>query len=100
MGIIGLQKILAFRGGKCKTASVNETASGDDVGSVGANIRRTRLKRKMSVRAFGLLIERDPSIVWRWETGRQTPSMPMLQKIATVLEVSYLELIAGTEYSA
>lgn len=79
---------------------MNETTSEGVAVTVGGNIRRQRRKRKMSVAAFAAAIERDPSNVWRIETGRSTPGMRTIQKIAAVLDVSYLELIAGTEYAS
>lgn len=43
---------------------------------------------------LGRKLRRGAAAVYRWESGRAVPSVLTLQRVAAVLEVSLVELIA------
>ena len=63
---------------------------------IGEHIRRLRLKRHVSVRAFAVQTGFSPSFISQLENGQVSPSLGSLQKIADALGVTLGEFFAAT----
>lgn len=62
---------------------------------IGDHIRRLRLKRHVSVRAFAAQTGFSPSFISQLENGQVSPSLGSLQKIADALGVTLGEFFAA-----
>jgi transcriptional regulator with XRE-family HTH domain len=62
---------------------------------IGEHIRRLRLKRHVSVRAFAAQTGFSPSFISQLENGQVSPSLGSLQKIADTLGVTLGEFFAA-----
>ena len=67
---------------------------------IGEHIRRLRLKRHVSVRAFAAQTGFSPSFISQLENGQVSPSLGSLQKIAEALGVTLGEFFAATASGA
>jgi transcriptional regulator with XRE-family HTH domain len=67
---------------------------------IGEHIRRLRLKRHVSVRAFAAQTGFSPSFISQLENGQVSPSLGSLQKIAETLGVTLGEFFAATASEA
>jgi len=67
---------------------------------IGEHIRRLRLKRHVSVRAFAAQTGFSPSFISQLENGQVSPSLGSLQKIAETLGVTLGEFFAATASGA
>lgn len=67
-----------------------------DFQAIGEHIRRLRLARHSSVRAFAAQTGFSPSFISQLENGQVSPSLGSLQKIAEALEVTLGEFFAST----
>lgn len=56
-----------------------------------------REKSGLSLNKLADLINVQMNTVWRWESGRATPSAEMVQKLANVLGISETELLNGSQ---
>jgi len=63
---------------------------------IGEHIRRLRLRRHVSVRAFAAQTGFSPSFISQLENGQVSPSLGSLQKIAETLGVTLGEFFAAT----
>ena len=63
---------------------------------IGEHIRRLRLRRHVSVRAFAAQTGFSPSFISQLENGQVSPSLGSLQKIAEALGVTLGEFFAAT----
>lgn len=61
--------------------------------SVGNNIRKFRIAKKMSIESLALLADMDYTQLSRIELGKINTSVYQLYKIATILNVSLNELM-------
>lgn len=62
---------------------------------IGEHIRRLRLRRHVSVRAFAAQTGFSPSFISQLENGQVTPSLGSLQKIADTLGITLGEFFAA-----
>ena len=67
---------------------------------IGEHIRRLRLRRHTSVRAFAAQTGFSPSFISQLENGQVTPSLGSLQKIAETLGVTLGEFFVEYGYNA
>jgi transcriptional regulator with XRE-family HTH domain len=67
---------------------------------IGEHIRRLRLRRHVSVRAFAAQTGFSPSFISQLENGQVSPSLGSLQKIAEALGVTLGEFFAATASGA
>jgi len=67
---------------------------------IGEHIRRLRLERHESVRAFAAQTGFSPSFISQLENGQVSPSLGSLQKIAETLGVTLGEFFAATASAA
>ena len=67
---------------------------------IGEHIRRLRLKRHVSVRAFAAQTGFSPSFISQLENGQVSPSLGSLQKIAEALDVTLGEFFAAAASEA
>jgi quercetin dioxygenase-like cupin family protein/DNA-binding XRE family transcriptional regulator len=67
---------------------------------IGEHIRRLRLKRHVSVRAFAAQTGFSPSFISQLENGQVSPSLGSLQKIAETLGVTLGEFFAAAAAGA
>ena len=67
---------------------------------IGEHIRRRRLRRHVSVRAFAAQTGFSPSFISQLENGQVSPSLGSLQKIAEALGVTLGEFFAATASDA
>ncbi len=63
---------------------------------IGEHVRRLRLKRHVSVRAFAAQTGFSPSFISQLENGQVSPSLGSMQKIAETLGVTLGEFFAAT----
>jgi XRE family transcriptional regulator, regulator of sulfur utilization len=59
----------------------------------GENLRRLRESQGLSIRSLAAMAEVGYVSIFRIEAGQQDPTLSMLKKIATTLNVSVSELI-------
>ena len=64
--------------------------------AVGHRLRRARLRRGISLRAFAAAVDVSPGLISQIENGRAQPSMATLFSIVNELGISYDELLAPT----
>ncbi len=67
---------------------------------IGEHIRRLRLKRHVSMRAFAAQTGFSPSFISQLENGQVSPSLGSLQKIAETLGVTLGEFFAAAASQA
>lgn len=68
---------------------------------LGAKIKRLRQARKLSQDRLAIEAHVDQSGLSKFERGRErSMTRHTLERIATVLKISFGELIAGTDYRA
>jgi len=67
---------------------------------IGEHIRRLRLRRHVSVRAFAAQTAFSPSFISQPENGQVSPSLGSLQRIAEALGVTLGEFFAATASEA
>lgn len=65
--------------------------------TIGANIKKYRRLKKMTQKDLGDVIGISNTYLSDIEIGRTNPSIKTLKKIATGLEISYVELLRDTE---
>jgi len=70
-------------------------SKGIDPQVIGDHIRKLRLKRHVSVRAFAVQTGFSPSFISQLENGQVSPSLGSLQKIAETLNVTLGEFFAA-----
>lgn len=57
-------------------------------------IRRQRQLRGLSRVRLAVLSDMDPTTLWRYETGRRSPTVAALEKLAATLGVEAVDLMA------
>lgn len=62
---------------------------------ISKNIKRYRIKAKLTQAELGLLLDKGESTISMWESGAREPKMKTLEKVATVLKVSISDLIGS-----
>ncbi|NLB21425.1 MAG: helix-turn-helix transcriptional regulator [Clostridium sp.] len=65
--------------------------------TIGTNIRHYRKEKKMTQKDLGAIIGISNTYLSDLEVGRTNPSIKTLKRIATALEISYIELLQDTE---
>lgn len=65
--------------------------------TIGENIRRYRKEKNMTQKDLGDYIGISNTYLSDLEVGRTNPSIKTLKKIAAALEISYIDLLQGTE---
>ncbi|MEL7658791.1 MAG: helix-turn-helix transcriptional regulator [Bacillota bacterium] len=65
--------------------------------SIGDNIRMARKQKGITQKVLGEMIGISNTYLSDIEIGRTNPSIKTLKKIASGLEISYVELLKGTE---
>lgn len=65
--------------------------------TIGANIKKYRRLKKMTQKNLGDAIGISNTYLSDIEIGRTNPSIKTLKKIASGLEISYVELLRDTE---
>lgn len=63
--------------------------------TIAKNIKRYRIKAKLTQSELGLLLDKGESTISMWESGAREPKMKTLEKVATVLKVSISDLIGS-----
>lgn len=63
--------------------------------SIAKNIKRYRIKSKLTQAELGALLDKGESTISMWESGAREPKMKTLEKIATVLKVNISDLIGS-----
>ncbi|MEU9589848.1 helix-turn-helix transcriptional regulator [Streptomyces sp. NPDC048193] len=61
--------------------------------SAGQKLRRFRERQGMSIRIAAEELDTSHVVIWRWETGACTPSVPSLIKIAAFMGCTIDELL-------
>ena len=61
--------------------------------ALAANLKRVRLKRKLSLRAMGDLASLSGVYIWQIEAGIRNPSLAVVLKLADALEVKSSDLL-------
>lgn len=61
--------------------------------ALAANLKRVRLKRKLSLRAMGDLASLSGVYIWQIEAGIRNPSLAVVLKLADALEVKSSALL-------
>lgn len=61
--------------------------------ALAGNLKRLRLKRKLSLRAMGDLSGLSGVYIWQIEAGIRTPTLPVVTKLADALEVKASDLL-------
>lgn len=64
--------------------------------SIAKNIKRYRIKAKLTQSELGLLLDKGESTISMWESGSREPKMKTLENIARVLKVNISDLIGST----
>ena len=64
------------------------------------NLSSLRKKRKLTQIQLAELLDVQPRLISRWETGQTKPQFDHMVRLAGVLEVSLDELVKGDEVSA
>ena len=67
------------------------------VATIGDNIKRFRRMKNLTQRALGEIVGISNTYLSDMEIGRTNPSIKTLKKVARGLEVSYMELLKGTD---
>lgn len=67
------------------------------VATIGDNIKRFRRMKNLTQRALGEIVGISNTYLSDMEIGRTNPSIKTLKKVARGLEVSYVELLKGTD---
>lgn len=62
---------------------------------VAKSIRKLRLERKLTLDGLAELSGTSRGYLWEVESARKTPSLEVLQALATALEVRLVELLEG-----
>jgi len=65
--------------------------------AVGAHVRRLRRQTRMSQRALAARSDFSPSFISQLESGRVSPSIGSMEKIAGILGVTLAEFFGGVE---
>lgn len=65
--------------------------------TIGDNIKRIRRMKNLTQRALGEIVGISNTYLSDMEIGRTNPSIKTLKKVARGLEVSYVELLKGTD---
>jgi transcriptional regulator with XRE-family HTH domain len=77
-------------------AAVGPESTSDELGSViGANLKRLRTKRALSLEALAKLAGVSRAMIGQIEGGRSMPTIGLLWKIARALEVPFSALMGG-----
>lgn len=63
--------------------------------TIAKNIKRYRIKAKLTQAELGLLLDKGESTISMWESGAREPKMKTLDKVATILKVSLSDLIGA-----
>ena len=92
--------------GEDQIAAANEaaldtdTSHGVDKESLGGRIRRLRNRRNLSMRALAGIVGVSKPTLWKWESDQVRPRHKTMQRLATELGVSELELVYGAPQNA
>ncbi|MGL4662643.1 MAG: LexA family protein [Culicoidibacterales bacterium] len=63
--------------------------------TIAKNIKRYRIKSKLTQAELGLLLDKGESTISMWESGAREPKMKTLERVASVLKVSISDLIGS-----
>lgn len=63
--------------------------------TIAKNIKRYRIKAKLTQAELGSLLDKGESTISMWESGAREPKMKTLDKVATILNVSLSDLIGS-----
>ena len=55
--------------------------------NIGEQIKRVREQKNMSQPKLAVLADMNPVTLWRYETGKQSPRVEALERLAKVLEI-------------
>jgi transcriptional regulator with XRE-family HTH domain len=55
------------------------------------SIKKLREQKGMRLAKLAVLADMDPATLWRYETGKRSPSVERLEKLAEVLEVEVID---------
>lgn len=70
-----------------------------DVPTFGAELRRQRLARGMSLRDFAKLVHHSKTVVWEWETNRKQPSTADVAGLDAVLNAQGVVIAAARRFT-
>ena len=60
---------------------------------ISENLRRIRKQRGFTLKAIAEIVDSSIGYIYELETGRRTPSLSMLQRLAVALNVPVYELL-------
>lgn len=63
--------------------------------SIAKNIKRYRIKAKLTQAELGMLLNKGESTISMWESGAREPKMNTLEKIAQTLKINVTDLIGS-----
>ena len=64
---------------------------------IAAQLKRFRLNAKMTQQELAVLLNVSQNAIFNWENGKREPNFEMVEKIATVLNVSPVQIMGWDE---
>lgn len=84
-------------GGGGDAARPRSDETGDLLADLGRNLRRLRTSRGFSLERFSKVCGVSRGMLGQIETGKSVPTIGVLWKIATALDIPFAQLLAGPE---